>query len=58
MLLEGRAELLGADAPRSTLPEYAAKYAALMARINITAESMAAEYTQAIRVTVERLVRF
>jgi PPOX class probable F420-dependent enzyme len=58
VLLEGRAELLGEAAPRSTLPEYAAKYAALMARINITAESMAAEYTQAIRVTVERLIRF
>src|SRR3954447_21964825 len=26
VLLEGRAELLDADAPRSTLPEYAAKY--------------------------------
>ena len=58
VLLEGRAELLGDDAPRSTLPEYAEKYAALMARINITAESMAAEYTQTIRVTVKRLVRF
>ena len=58
VLLEGRAELLGDDAPRSTLPEYAKKYAALMARINITAESMADEFTQAIRVTVERLVRF
>ena len=30
VLLEGRAELLGDDAPRSTLPEYAEKYAALM----------------------------
>ena len=58
VLLAGRAELLGADGPRCTLPEYADKYAALMARINITAESMAVEYTQAIRVTVERLVRF
>jgi len=58
VLLEGRAELLGDGAPQSTLPEYAAKYAALMARINITAASMATEYTQAIRVMVERLVRF
>jgi len=58
VLLEGRAELLGDDAPQSTLPEYAEKYAALMARINITAASMAVEFTQAIRVTVERLVRF
>lgn len=58
VLLEGRAELLGEGAPRSTLPVYAQKYDALMARIGITAESMAAEYTQAIRVAVERLVRF
>ena len=58
VLLEGRAALLGDDAPQSTLPEYAAKYAELMTRINITAASMAAEYTQAIRVTVARQVRF
>jgi PPOX class probable F420-dependent enzyme len=58
VLLQGRAELLGDDAPQSTLPEYAEKYAALMARINITAESMAAEYTQAIRITIERQVKF
>jgi PPOX class probable F420-dependent enzyme len=58
VLLEGRAELLGDGAPQSTLPEYAEKYAALMTRIGITAASMAAEYTQAIRVTVERLVEF
>ena len=58
VLLEGRAELLGDDAPQSTLAEYAEKYAALMTRINITAASMAVEYTQAIRVTIERLVQF
>lgn len=58
VLLEGRAELLGADAPQSTLPEYAAKYAELMTRINTSAALMAAEYTQAIRVTVARQVRF
>ena len=56
VLLEGRAELLGDGAPQSTLPEYAEKYAALMARLGITAASMAAEYTQAIRVTVGRFV--
>jgi len=58
VLLEGRADLLGDDAPRSTLPAYAEKYAALMARIGIAARSMAGEYTQAIRVAVERLIRF
>lgn len=58
VLLQGQAELLGDDAPRSTLPEYADKYAALMQRIGITAELMAAEFTQAIRITVERQMRF
>jgi PPOX class probable F420-dependent enzyme len=56
VLMEGRAELLGEGAPRPTLPAYAQKYAALMARLGITAEMMAAEYTQAIRVTIERFV--
>jgi PPOX class probable F420-dependent enzyme len=58
VLLEGRAELLGDDAPRSTLPAYAEKYAALMERLGMAAEWHATEYKQAIRVTVERLVRF
>jgi PPOX class probable F420-dependent enzyme len=58
VLLEGQAELLGDDAPRSTLPEYAEKYAALMARIGMATDWHAAEYSQAIRVTVERRVRF
>ena len=58
VLLEGRAELLGPDAPRSTLPAYAEKYAALMARLGMAADWHAAEYNQAIGVTIERLVRF
>ena len=58
VLLEGRAELLGEGAPRSTLPAYAEKYAALMARLGMAADWHAAEYNQAIGVTIERLVRF
>jgi PPOX class probable F420-dependent enzyme len=58
VLLEGRAELLGADGPRSTLPEYADKYAALMAHLGMATDWHAAEYSQAIRVTVDRLVMF
>ena len=58
VLLEGRAELLGAGAPQSTLPAYAEKYAALMARIGMVSDWHASEYSQAIRVAVERLVRF
>ncbi len=56
VLLEGRAELLGDGAPQSTLPAYAEKYAALMARIGMAADWHAAEYNQAIRVKVERVV--
>jgi PPOX class probable F420-dependent enzyme len=55
-LFEGLAELLPAGAIDATLPEYAAKYAGLFARIGSSPERMAAEYTQAIRVTPERLV--
>ncbi len=58
VLLEGRADLLGDNAPQSTLPGYAEKYAALMTRIGMAADWHAAEYNQAIRVTVARLVRF
>jgi PPOX class probable F420-dependent enzyme len=58
VLLEGRAELLGDDGPRSTLPAYAEKYAALMARIGMATDWHAAEYSQAIQVSIERLVRF
>jgi hypothetical protein len=57
VLLEGRAELLGAAAPRATLPAFAEKYARLLSRISSSAEQMAAEYTQAIRVTIDRFVR-
>src|SRR5689334_25069866 len=50
VLIEGRAELLDDPALLPTLPAYAEKYAALNARLGQTAESMAREYTQAIRV--------
>ena len=58
VLLEGRAALLGDGAPRSTLPAYAEKYAALMARLGMAADWHAAEFSQAIRVAVDRQVRF
>jgi PPOX class probable F420-dependent enzyme len=58
VLLEGRAELLGDGAPRSTLPGYANKYAALMQRLGMASDWHAATYSQAIRVAVERQVRF
>jgi PPOX class probable F420-dependent enzyme len=58
VLFEGRAELLDDRTVLPTLPAYAEKYAALNARLGQTAESMAREYTQAIRVTVTKLVMY
>ena len=56
VLLEGLANLLPAGAASPTQPEYAAKYAALFVRIGSSPERMAAEFTQAIRITPERLL--
>ena len=58
VLIEGRAELLDDAALLPTLPAYAEKYAALNTRLGQTAESMAREYTQAIRVIVTKLVMY
>jgi PPOX class probable F420-dependent enzyme len=58
VLIEGRAELLEIGAVLPTLPDYAEKYAALLPRIGSSAEKMAREYTQAIRVTIDRFVQF
>jgi len=55
-LFEGLAELLPAGTVDSTLPEFAAKYAALFVRIGSTPEKMAAEYSQAVRITPTKLV--
>jgi PPOX class probable F420-dependent enzyme len=55
-LFEGLAELLDENAVQATLPAFAAKYAALFARIGSTPERMAREYSQAIRVTPTKLV--
>jgi PPOX class probable F420-dependent enzyme len=55
-LFEGRAELLEESVVQATMPAFAAKYAALFARISSTPERMAKEYSQAIRVTPTKLV--
>ncbi|HEX6290504.1 MAG TPA: TIGR03667 family PPOX class F420-dependent oxidoreductase [Herpetosiphonaceae bacterium] len=56
VLLEGRATLL--DEPTSTLMSaaYVEKYAKLIARMQWKPEEMAAEYSQAIRVDLTRLI--
>jgi hypothetical protein len=38
----------------ATLPAYASKYATLLADMGWTAETMAKEYSQAIRITITR----
>jgi PPOX class probable F420-dependent enzyme len=56
VLIEGQAELLDDRTIEPTLPAYAQKYATLLARLGTTAEAMAAEYTHAIRVRINRFV--
>ena len=57
VIVEGEARLLPEGTVDATLPEYAAKYEELMARINTDPHTMAADYSQAIQVTPIRLVR-
>jgi PPOX class probable F420-dependent enzyme len=51
VMLEGKAEFLNDPAVNPTLPAYAAKYDSELKSMGYTAEAMAAEYTQAIRIT-------
>ena len=54
VILEGTAELLHDPAVNATLPAYAAKYDSLLKRVGLTAEAMAAVYSQAILITPSR----
>lgn len=56
VIVEGEARLLPAGTVDATLPLYAAKYEQLMARIKTDAATMAADYSQAIRITPIRFV--
>jgi len=55
VILEGKAELLHDPAVNPTLPAYAAKYAAELQRVGLTAEAMAALFSQALLVTPTRI---
>ncbi len=55
-MLEGTAELLDEPAAAVAPPTYADKYAAAMSGMGMTMESMAAEYSQPIRITPTRFV--
>ena len=54
VILEGTAELLHDPAVNPTLPAYAAKYAAELQRVGLTAEAMAAIFSQALLITPTR----
>jgi PPOX class probable F420-dependent enzyme len=54
IVLEGIAELVDDPEFTTSLPAYADKYAALLTDMGRTAETMATEYSQAIRITITR----
>ena len=56
VMLEGKAEFLNDPAVNPALPAYAAKYDAELKSMGSTAEAMAAEYAQAIRITPTRFL--
>jgi PPOX class probable F420-dependent enzyme len=58
VVLLGSAAIDPAAPPVDKLPAYVAKYSAALPGINKTAEEMAAEYSTAIRVTIERVRGF
>jgi PPOX class probable F420-dependent enzyme len=55
--LDGTAELIDDPAISANLPQYVAKYRARMARIGLDGPSMAALYSQGIRITPTRFYR-
>jgi len=56
VILEGTAELLDDPVVNATLPAYAAKYDFLLKRVGLTAEAMAAVYSQALLITPTRFL--
>ena len=56
VMLEGKAEFLNDPAVNTILPAYAAKYDSELKSMGYTAEAMAAEYVQAIRITPTRFL--
>src|SRR5216684_2454913 len=51
IVIEGKAELIDNTEVNSTLPAYAEKYTPMLNEMGLSPESMAADYSQAIRVT-------
>ena len=55
-VLEGVAAVIDDPEVTTALPAYASKYAASLADMGTTVESMAKEYSQAIRITITRQI--
>ena len=55
-VLEGIAAVIEDPEVTTALPDYASKYAASLTDMGTTAESMAREYSQAIRITITRQI--
>lgn len=58
VMFEGKAELLNDPAVNPMLPAYVAKYDSELKSMDYTAEAMAAEYSQAIRITPTRFFKY
>jgi PPOX class probable F420-dependent enzyme len=56
VLIEGQAVVLEDSTLKTTMPEYAEKYAALMKSMDWTAEWMASRYTEVVRVTPTKFI--
>jgi PPOX class probable F420-dependent enzyme len=54
--IEGTAELVQDRSVATTLPAYAEKYAEKLTQFSWTPESMAREYSEAIRITLTRII--
>ncbi len=57
IVLEGIAAIIDDPDITTVLPAYASKYAQSIADLGLTAETMAKEYSQAIRITITRQLR-
>ncbi|HEY6411717.1 MAG TPA: TIGR03667 family PPOX class F420-dependent oxidoreductase [Ktedonobacteraceae bacterium] len=58
VLIEGQAVVLGNPTLKTTMPEYAEKYAALMKSMDWTAEWMASRYSEVVRVTPTKFINW
>ncbi len=58
IILKGAAEIVGSGLPPTSFPAYLAKYAGGFNSLNMTPEAFAAEYSELIRVSPDRLTGF